>query len=126
MRKHKDIDIELLEQRTRQHKRIKDIAEEFGVSIATIKRRKQEHNIRSYSNISQHDLEDQIIDMKNKATMSNWGMRMTQGYLSAKGIEVGEGRVLNALRNVDSTGIQQRKQRTVKRRQYINEISNSV
>jgi hypothetical protein len=121
-----DIDLERLKELTDKRIPAKEIASELGCSLATLKRRKKEFNIYSFSKLPQEDLEEVVAEMKNKQMMANWGLRMTKGYLAAEGIQVGEGRVLQALRTVDPEGIAQRSKRPIRRRQYINEISNLV
>jgi len=120
------VDLEELNRLTKLHVPIKQIAAQFGVLLRTIKRRKQEIKLKSFSNISQNDLEVEVISMKNVANKANWGLKMTQGYLTHKGIEVGKDRVYVAFKTVDSEGLQERKQKTIKRRQYFNPTGNLV
>ena len=66
------VDDEQLIQLTNDHVSMHKIAEFFDCSIATIKRKKKELGLKSYSNISQEELEKAIADIKKKEVQSRF------------------------------------------------------
>jgi len=120
------IDDEKLIQLTNDHVPVHKIAQFFDCSIATVKRRKKELGLKSYSNISQEDLEKAIVEIKKKKSKADFGVRLTKSELKKNNIIVGSNRVLQTLRSVDSDGIEKRKGKTVKRRQYVCPHGNKV
>ena len=120
------IDDEQLIQLTNDHVPMHKIAQFFDCFIATIKRKKKELGLKSYSNISQEDLEKAIVEIKKKESKADFGVRLTKSELKKKNIIVGSNRVLETLRSVDSDGIERRKGKTVKRHQYVCPHGNKV
>ena len=74
--------------------------------------------IYSFTHINKEELEEEIIKIKNKFTGDNWDMKMVKGNHKTIGINIGNHRINNALKNVDPIGTEKRKGKTVKRRQY--------
>ena len=75
------IDDEQLIQLTNDHVPMHKIAQFFDFSTATVKRRKKELGLKSYSNISQEDLEKAIVEIKKKKSKADFGVRLTKSEL---------------------------------------------
>jgi len=126
MPKKSYIDDEQLIQLCNDHVPMFKIAEFFNCSVATITRKKRQLGIRSYTNISQNNLEKAVIEIKQKNSKSDYGVRLTKAELKKNNIIVGSNRVLETLRSIDSEGLEKRKGKTVKRRQYVCPHGNKV
>jgi len=118
MPKKTEINDEILIQLTKDHVPIPVIAEHFNCSESTIKRRKKQLEIYSFTPITEDKLKEEIIKIKTEFTGDNWGTKMVKGNLKYIGIDVGKDKINSILRTVDPIGTEKRKGKTVKRRQY--------
>ncbi|XP_015260496.1 PREDICTED: uncharacterized protein LOC107104895 [Cyprinodon variegatus] len=85
------------------------IANLHGVSISTIFRRMRELGLStrsSYSNLSDSELDNAILSIKNR--LPNAGYRMVKGCLQAEGHRVQWERIKNSRHRVDGAGVLQR------------------
>lgn len=104
-----------------------DIARLFGCSRRTIERRMHEYGIRResrYSSIS----DDQLADILGNMLLlqPNIGENSISGALRAQGIIVQRYRVRETLLAVDPDGIQSRRRRILRRREYHVPRSNAL
>ena len=81
-------------------------------------------NYQRFSNLSQDEVENEVESVKN--SHPNLGEIMVQSHLTRKGIHVEQEKVRNAIRAVDPEGVENRKQKPIKRQVYANPYPNYV
>lgn len=81
-------------------------------------------NYERFSGLTQTEVEIEVESVKN--SHPNSGEVMVQGHLTCKGIHVQREKVRKAIRAVDPEGVENRKQKPIKRRVYTNPFPNYV
>ncbi|XP_074659295.1 uncharacterized protein LOC141912030 isoform X2 [Tubulanus polymorphus] len=97
----------------------KEIGIMFNVCERTIAQRVMEFGLR-VSNMSDK-LSDDILDdivADAVAIHPNWGEKLHAGHIQSLGLRVQRDRIRESLRRVDPDGIDERKRKTLKRREY--------
>ena len=125
-RPKKEIDRLALEQLLNLNVPIKDIAEQLGVSRPVVYKAIKDFgiNYERFSRLSESDVEHEVRVIKQDHP--NSGEVMVQGHLQSKGIHVQRDKVRKAIHAVDPEGVEQRKQKPIKRRVYQSPFPNYV
>ncbi|KAK7155993.1 hypothetical protein R3I94_006153 [Phoxinus phoxinus] len=106
-----------------------EIANLFGASERTIRRRMKQYHMRVsdlYSTISDAELDSTIEEIQRM--YPNSGYRIIHGHLQARGLHVQTSRVRESVRRVDPHGtlIRAMSMRTIRRRQYTVPFPNAM
>ena len=125
-RPKKNIDRLALERLLNLNLPIKDIAEQFGVSRPVVYKAIKDFGIhyQRFSGLSETDILHEVHVIKQ--SHPNAGEVMTQGHLESKGIHIQRDKVRKAIHIVDPGGVEQRKQKPIKRRVYESPFPNYV
>ena len=100
------------------------IAERLHISRQTLYRRLEGCGMMGYTDISDHEL-DSLIQCY-KETHPNDGEAMTIGHLRSCGVHVPRARIRGSIHRVDPSGVEERRQYTIRRRKYHVEAPNFV
>ncbi len=100
------------------------IAEQLNVSRTVVYKTINEYGIsyERFSGISQTEIEKEVEGVKNNHP--NSGEVMIQGHLASKGLHIQREKVRKAIHVVNPEGVEERKQKPIKRRVYTNPFPN--
>ncbi|XP_060565008.1 uncharacterized protein LOC132724202 [Ruditapes philippinarum] len=97
---------------------IVNISQLLGVSESTIYRNMRRHGISKYAFTSIEDHQLDVVMAKILEEFPRCGEMMLRNLLGEKGIKIQRFRVRDALKRLDSDGVQERKRKRLKRRVY--------